>query len=84
VVEHNAFDNEPWIIKLVDFVKKVLAQDRVRTIGICFGHQIIGRAMGAKVDRSTTGWEISVTPINLTEKGKEIFQKDDLVSHWFF
>jgi GMP synthase-like glutamine amidotransferase len=54
---HNSFDNEVWIVKLVEFVKSVLAQDRVRLIGICFGHQIIGRALEQKVGRSDRGWE---------------------------
>ncbi|EMC91942.1 hypothetical protein BAUCODRAFT_79151 [Baudoinia panamericana UAMH 10762] len=71
--KYNAFDNDPWILKLVEYTKKVLAQDRVRLIGVCFGHQIIGRAMGSKVDRSDQGWEISCTPVTLTEKGKELF-----------
>ena len=36
--------------------------------------------MGVKVDRSTAGWEISVTPMELTVKGKEIFGQSDMVS----
>ena len=77
---HNAFDNNPWIVKLVEFVRTVLAQDRVRIIGVCFGHQILGRAMGSRVDRSDKGWEVAVLPMELTEKGKEIFKRDALVS----
>jgi GMP synthase-like glutamine amidotransferase len=57
----------------------VLAQDRVRIIGVCFGHQIVGRAMGVKVGRNPDGWETAVHAVNLTPKGKEIFQKDSLV-----
>lgn len=76
----NSFDNDPWILKLVGFVKEVLASKRVRIIGVCFGHQIVGRALGAKVARSDRGWEVSVTPIELTERGKEIFGKSSLVS----
>ena len=79
--EHNSFDNDPWILKLVDFTKKLLEQDRIRVIGVCFGHQILGRAAGAKVGRSDDGWEISVMPVQLTAKGKEIFQQDTLVCH---
>lgn len=63
------------------FTEKVLAQDRVRVIGVCFGHQILGRALGAKVGRSDNGWEISVLPVELTAKGKEVFQQDSLVRH---
>ncbi|KAM0691592.1 hypothetical protein Q7P36_007791 [Cladosporium allicinum] len=77
----NSFDDDIWILKLVDFVKKVLfEQERVRLVGVCFGHQIIGRALGQKVGRSEGGWEISVTPMQLTEKGKEVFGVEELVS----
>src|SRR5450432_638911 len=70
---YNSFDNTPWIVKLVEFTKKVLAQTRVRIIGVCFGHQIVGRAMGVRVGRSPGGWEASVTAIDLTKKGQEVF-----------
>jgi GMP synthase-like glutamine amidotransferase len=65
---------------LVEFTDKVLKQDRIRIIGVCFGHQILGRALGVKVGRSDDGWEISVLPVELSAKGKEIFQQDTLVS----
>lgn len=48
-------------------------------VGICFGHQIIARALGARVDRSTDGWEVAVNAIDLTEAGKELFGRDSLV-----
>ena len=35
--------------------------------------------MGVKVGRSDDGWEISVLPVELSAKGKEIFQQDKLV-----
>jgi GMP synthase-like glutamine amidotransferase len=80
LIGHNSFDDEIWIVKLVDFVKEVLAQDRVRLIGVCFGHQIIGRALEQKVGRSDRGWEVSVTPMQLSAKGKELFGVEELVS----
>ena len=64
----------------MDFTKKVLQQERVRLIGVCFGHQIIGRAMDVKVARSDRGWEVSVVPVDLTKKGKELFGVERLVS----
>ena len=78
--KHNAFDDDEWILKLVDFTKKVLDQRRVRIIGICFGHQIVGRVLGARVGMSDKGWETSVTAIDLTKRGQEIFGRPALVS----
>ena len=57
----------------------MLAQDRVRLIGVCFGHQIIGRALGVKVGRSDKGWEVAVVNVELTTKGKEMFGLEELV-----
>jgi GMP synthase-like glutamine amidotransferase len=83
---YNSFDDTPWIVKLVEFTKQVLAQERVRIIGVCFGHQIVGRAMDVKVDRSPAGWEASVTAIDLTKRGQEIFGRPAIVrpfrGHW--
>jgi GMP synthase-like glutamine amidotransferase len=78
--EHNSFEDIPWINRLVEFTQQVLAQDRVRLLGICFGHQIVGRALGTKVGRSDQGWEIAVCDMDLTDKGKELFGRDKIVS----
>jgi len=77
--EHSAFESTPWINNLVAFIQKLLVQDRIRIIGVCFGHQIIGRAMDQKVARNEKGWEVTVTPLELTEKGKEVFGCENLV-----
>jgi GMP synthase-like glutamine amidotransferase len=77
--KHNSFDNDPWIVKLVEFTAEVLKQRRVRIIGVCFGHQIVGRAMGVKLGRNENGWEASVVAIDLTKKGQEIFGQNSLV-----
>jgi GMP synthase-like glutamine amidotransferase len=81
--KYNSFDNDPWILKLVEFTTEVLKQRRVRLIGVCFGHQIIGRTMGVKVDRSDKGWETSVVAVDLTKRGQEIFGRSSLVREPF-
>jgi GMP synthase-like glutamine amidotransferase len=58
----------------------VIDSERVRVIGVCFGHQIVGRALGTKVDRSDAGWEASVCEVDMNEKGFEVFGKKKLVS----
>ncbi|KAK3681491.1 hypothetical protein LTR37_020905 [Vermiconidia calcicola] len=77
----NSFDNDPWILRLVEYTRRLLKQDRVRLIGVCFGHQIIGRALDVKVDRGDKGWEVSVTKVHLTAMGKELFGLEELNIH---
>jgi GMP synthase-like glutamine amidotransferase len=47
-------------------------------VGICFGHQIVARAMGEQVTRNDK-WEVGPTPVSLTHLGKAIFGVDSFV-----
>ncbi|OJI96192.1 hypothetical protein ASPVEDRAFT_120074 [Aspergillus versicolor CBS 583.65] len=76
--KHDSFADHPWILKLVEFTKKALAHPSVKLLGVCFGHQIIARAMGYEVGRNSAGWEISVCGVDLTEKGRELFGVETL------
>lgn len=53
---------------------------RIKVVGVCFGHQIVGRAMGNKVQKSERGWEVSVLEVPLTDEGKRIFGMEQMVS----
>lgn len=81
MIGFNAFDDDEWVVRLVAFVQEVLRQRRVKVVGVCYGHQIVGRALGAKVARSEGGgWEVSVCEVAQTAKGKALFGgKDELV-----
>ena len=70
----------PWINKLVSFTATVLQAPHIKIIGVCFGHQIIGRVLGVEVGLNKMGWETAVLPINLTPSGKALFRKDKLVN----
>ncbi|KAL4985962.1 class I glutamine amidotransferase-like protein [Aspergillus falconensis] len=76
--KHNSFEDHAWILNLVEFTKKAIEHPRVKILGICFGHQIIGRALGVEVGRNSAGWEIAVCDVDLTEKGKELFGVETL------
>ncbi|KAF9331058.1 hypothetical protein BG006_006065 [Podila minutissima] len=54
----DAYVDIPWVSDLVKYVHE-FPRDREapKVIGVCFGHQIIGRAFGAKVAKNTRGWE---------------------------
>lgn len=71
--KHSAFEHDEWIERLVAYTKRLLEGGRVRVIGVCFGHQIVGRALGAPVGRSPRGWELAVVDMALTDEGKRLF-----------
>ncbi len=58
---HGVNDGYPWIARLEDFVR-ALYTARKKVIGICFGHQLIAKALGGKVIKSPNGWGIGVLP----------------------
>ncbi|KAH7031524.1 class I glutamine amidotransferase-like protein [Microdochium trichocladiopsis] len=79
--KHNSFDADPWIEHLVQYTRRVLEGGRVRVVGVCFGHQIVARALGAEVGRNTRGWELSVVPLELNDEGKKVFGRSTLSIH---
>ena len=77
----DAFGDDPWIQYLVKYTQGAILSNRVRVVGVCFGHQIVGRALGAKVARSEGGvWEASVCQYTQTSKGKELFGGKDILN----
>ena len=52
---HGAYDPLSWLAPLEVFIRAAAAA-RVPLFGICFGHQIMAQAHGARVRRSERGW----------------------------
>ncbi|MFN3581066.1 MAG: type 1 glutamine amidotransferase [Pseudomonas sp.] len=53
-------DGLPWIDDLQDFML-ALWEARVPLVGICFGHQLMARALGGEVIKSPKGWGVGMS-----------------------
>lgn len=54
---HGVYEDHAFIPPLEDFVRQLMAV-KAPTVAICFGHQIVARALGARVEKFEGGWAI--------------------------
>ena len=57
----SVYENKGWIEELKRFVV-TLDSAKKKTVGICFGHQIVAHALGGKTVKSPNGWHIGNRP----------------------
>lgn len=65
--QHGVNDDLPWISPLETFIR-LLHEHSKKTIGICFGHQLIAKALGGRVDRSPCGWRAGLSKNTLIQQ----------------
>ncbi len=72
-------DVHEWIKALEDFVIK-LHQSQKKLIGICFGHQMIAKALGGVVEKSPKGWGVGISNIRVQRKQRWMELDQDEIS----
>lgn len=60
----SVYDDEPWIHDLKGFIRQIHSSGKI-FIGVCFGHQLLGEALGGKVQKSSVGWCVGVHSFDL-------------------
>lgn len=62
-------DSDQWIAEETAFIRSALRAGKP-TIGVCLGSQFMAKALGATI-RAGKALEIGMTPVHLTEEGKQ-------------
>jgi GMP synthase (glutamine-hydrolysing) len=68
---------EPWMDEVAEELLRI-GERGTPVLGVCFGHQLLGRAAGSQVVRSPKGREIGTVRVQLTAAGR----KDPLFRGW--
>lgn len=64
----DAWAADPDTLGLLDLTRQVVSSRRPM-LGVCFGHQLLGRALGGEVQRNPAGWEVGSLTVELTLAG---------------
>ena len=61
---HSVYENLAWIDRLKSTIAQLYQQKKV-FIGMCVGHQLIGEALGGKLEKSKNEWCVGVHNFNV-------------------
>jgi len=76
---YDAHGDNPWVLRLVELLTELWrTRPEVLFSGICFGHQILARTLGSKVEPTEgKGWELAQTEMDLNPIGQKLFRTND-------
>ena len=57
---HGEYEDHKWLDPLRQFIR-LIHNEKLQLVGICFGHQIIAQALGGVVEKFQGGWSVGST-----------------------
>lgn len=53
--QHSVNRKTDWMVRLEDFIRQVKKKPHIRMLGICFGHQLVAKALGGVIGKNPSG-----------------------------
>lgn len=76
---YSVYDDVLWIHWLADFVRRI-SESQSKFVGVCFGHQMLGHALGGKVEKAKSGWCIGVHSFDIIKTKSWIAPQQDQIN----
>uniref|UniRef100_A0A7N0UR92 Glutamine amidotransferase domain-containing protein n=1 Tax=Kalanchoe fedtschenkoi TaxID=63787 RepID=A0A7N0UR92_KALFE len=76
---YDAYGDDEWVVELRQLIRVLDAMEK-KVLGICFGHQVLCRALGGKVGRASTGWDLGLRQVNTTKDARGMLALEETVS----
>ncbi len=74
----SAYDDKPWILSLVQWIRQAYSGG-ARLMGVCFGHQVIARALDGEVKKYDGGFGAGIRASSVVdEKMKNYFPEGQM------
>ena len=73
-----AYQDDAWVLKLKEVIRESLWAQRIPTLGVCFGHQILAHAMeGGVATKCPSGPQVGCRFFQTRKESREFAYSDD-------